>query len=188
MKNKIKILCGTSGSGKDYILKHLVDNYGYKTLISCTTRPSRPNEKDGIDYLFETKETFKSMIKHNMLIEYRSYKTICNGEKTIWYYGLPKRKLDLNNEKYVVVLDLKGAESFVNYYGKDNCETYFIECSVKEREKRAKERGGYEEEEFLRRLVADEEDFSKEKVNEICDKRIVNENRDINDVVKEIIG
>lgn len=44
-------LVGKSGSGKSSVVKALKE-YGYKNIVSYTTRPKRKGEKDGIDYHF----------------------------------------------------------------------------------------------------------------------------------------
>ena len=55
-KYKIIALFGEAGSGKDYIQKAVMRTIWGKThfnqIISCTTRPPREGEKDGVDYHF----------------------------------------------------------------------------------------------------------------------------------------
>ena len=60
--DKIKILAlfGKSASGKDSIQKWIVSNYPQLTnkIVSCTTRPPRSGEQDGVDYFFLSNEEF----------------------------------------------------------------------------------------------------------------------------------
>ena len=112
------ILVGRSASGKDAILRKLVNDYDYKPLISCTTRPKRDGEIDNVTYYFISDDKFKAMIKNDSLIEHRSYSTLVSGNKAVWYYGLPKIEVD-KTLHYIVILDLNGAQSFIDYYGKD---------------------------------------------------------------------
>ena len=60
MENKYKILAlfGKSGAGKDTIQKWLTTNYNMNGIISCTTRPPRDYERDGIHYHFLSNEEF----------------------------------------------------------------------------------------------------------------------------------
>ena len=55
-KYKIVALFGEAGAGKDYLQKQIIKTIWGKTnlypIISCTTRPPREGEKDGIDYHF----------------------------------------------------------------------------------------------------------------------------------------
>ena len=117
------------------------------------------NETEGVEYHFCSKREFEYMIKQNKLIEYRSYNTLLNGKEDTWYYGILKEDLDLENERYVVILDLNGAKSFYDYYGKENCHCVYIEAMNEVRTERAKKRGSFDETEWNRRLKADEEDF-----------------------------
>ena len=50
---------GKAGSGKDTLLKTLLQTSPFNManpIISCTTRPIRDYEKDGVDYHFLTNE------------------------------------------------------------------------------------------------------------------------------------
>ena len=187
MNKQITILCGKSSSGKDSILRKLVSDYDYLPIISVTSRPIRISEKDGIDYLFETKENFLKLIKNDRLIEYRTYNTLVNGVSDVWYYGLPKYVLD-DNKKYVVILDIQGTKDFITYYGKDKCEVIYVDCPYKIRKERAIKRGGYDETEFERRYLADLTDFSEDKRIGLVDREIKNWDRELDDVVKEIVN
>jgi guanylate kinase len=188
MNKQITILCGQSASGKDAILRKLVSDYDYLPLISCTTRKMREHEVDGKDYWFIDNWAFKSMIENNRLIEYRSYNTLVNGIKDIWLYGLSKSELDrvYPNQKYVVILDIKGTQSLLDYYGKDKCEVIYIDCPSEIRKERAMKRGSFDLTEWNRRSEADEIDFSEDKRIGVVDREIQNWNRELDDVVEEI--
>jgi guanylate kinase len=185
MKN-ILILCGMSSSGKDSILRKLVSDYDYLPIISVTSRPMRIGEKDGVDYLFETKENFLKLIKNDRLIEYRTYNTLVNGVSDVWYYGLIKHILD-DNKKYVVILDIKGTKDFISYYGKDKCEVIYVDCPSEIRKERAMKRGSFDLTEWNRRSEADEIDFSEDKRIGVVDRVVQNWGISLDDVVKEIV-
>ena len=188
MKN-ILILNGKSSSGKDSILRKLVSDYDYLPLISCTTRKMRENEADGKDYWFIDNWAFKSMIENNRLIEYRSYNTLVNGIKDIWLYGLSKSELDMvyPNQKYVVILDIQGTQSLLDYYGKDKCEVIYVDCPSEVRKERAMKRGSFDLTEWERRSKCDEVDFSEDKRIGVVDRVVQNWDISLDDVVKEIV-
>lgn len=170
------ILCGKSASGKDAIAKRL-SRRGFETLVSYTSRPMRDGEKEFVDYVFLTKQDFEQRIKEGRFIEYRSYKTLVNGKEDIWYYGTPKRDIDdmLTAEKdFVIILDLDGAKAFMDYYGRENCFCVSIEASDRTRTERAMKRGSFDETEWDRRVEADFEAFSEERVEAVCDDRVYN--------------
>lgn len=170
------ILCGKSASGKDAIAKRLCRR-GFDMLVSYTSRPMREGEHEFVDYVFLTKKDFEQRIAEGRFIEYRSYKTLVNGKEDIWYYGTPKRDKDdmLSAEKdFVIILDLDGAKAFMDYYGKENCFCVSIEASAGTRTERALKRGSFDEAEWDRRLEADFEAFSEERVEAVCDDRVYN--------------
>ena len=189
MNKNILILCGMSSSGKDTILRKLVSDYDYLPLISCTTRKMREHEVDGKDYWFIDNWAFKSMIENNRLIEYRSYNTLVNGNKDIWLYGLSKSELDrvYPNQKYVVILDIKGTQSLLDYYGKDKCEVIYVDCPSEIRKERAMKRGSFDLTEWNRRSEADEIDFSEDKRMGVVDRVVQNWGISLDDIVKEIV-
>ena len=43
------VICGKMCSGKDTIVKRLI-NKGFKKVVTYTTRPKRRGETDGVDY------------------------------------------------------------------------------------------------------------------------------------------
>lgn len=82
-KGKLVIFCGPSGSGKGTIEKNFINNskYNLHFSISATTRPKRSGEKDGVNYHFLTRKTFKSWIKNDYFLEYAFFAD--------HYYGTP---------------------------------------------------------------------------------------------------
>lgn len=68
MKYTIIAIMGKAGSGKDTLCRALLKEPEFKTakpIISCTTRPIRENETDGIDYHFLSVEHFTNKILAN---------------------------------------------------------------------------------------------------------------------------
>lgn len=179
----IRILCSMSSCGKDTIQSIMINKYNINPIVSMTSRPMRQGELDGREYVFVSEDEFKLMIKHDKLIEYRTYETV-NGT---WYYGLPKMKFDKNKD-YVVILDVNGAREFINCVGKENCKVFHITCPLFERIRRTIKRGSYNWREIVRRLKADSIDFSKDKFNGIDYLVISNYNRSVDDTVKEILN
>jgi len=120
MKGKTFVLSGPSGAGKSTLIKgarNRIDNLGYS--ISHTTRNPRPNEKDGVDYFFISKNTFKDMIEKDAFVEWAHVYDD--------YYGTSY--LSLENElkagfDIILDIDIQGAK---NIKGKiDDCLLIFI--------------------------------------------------------------
>ena len=154
--NKIVVLVGKSGCGKDFFACKL-KILGFNFISSYSSRPMREGEQQGNPYKFISKDEFLKLIEENKFIEYRSYNTKVDGKSDTWYYGVHKD--DVNNKKhYVVVLDLLGLQDFQKLYGK-RVIPFYIHCDTYVREIRAKSRGGFNQIEWDRRVKADNNDF-----------------------------
>ena len=146
------LIMGATCAGKDKIASYIVDNFeNYKTLISTTSRPIRPNEKEGVEYYFISKEEFLKRIEAGELIEYRTYETTVNGIKDVWYYGLEKKHVTDMESNYVVVIDYKGGLEFQEYIGKENTFMIYVESKYTDRYVRNVLRGDFNSQEWLRR-------------------------------------
>lgn len=191
MKNKLLIMLSKSSCGKDYVVNKLVSDYNFKPLISHTSRPKRPSEINHTSYHFVSTNEFLSMISNDELIEYRTYNTLVDNVPDIWYYGLSKQTIDdLNHStNYVTIFDVQGAKDFIEYYGRDNCYVCMIKCDDKIREERAKLRGGFSHEEWLRRKDDDCIVFSEENTKGLIDHYITNNGTldELNDKVKILL-
>src|SRR5260221_5587533 len=65
------VLSSPSGAGKTTLTRMLIDRMpGLQLSVSVTTRPMRPGEIDGEDYLFVEKPQFEAMTKRNELLEW----------------------------------------------------------------------------------------------------------------------
>ena len=182
---EVIVLVGKSSCGKDTIQKKLIEEYGYTGLVSTTSRPPRENEQEGVDYYYVTNEEFERQIENGDMIEYRAY-TPASGDK--WYYGLSKKAFEVQAEKKVVVLELHGLKELKKYLkGKDiKLTTYYISATEEIRTKRAKARGSFNEEEWQRRLVADNNDFTVEELAKNIDFMIENDTT-LENAIKQIL-
>lgn len=185
MQYKLICLLGASAAGKDSVYRILIKEYGYRGVISTTTRPIRSTETNGREYYFVTKEEFQKLKDTDQLIEYRTYNTIKDGQPDLWEYGITKSEIDLNKSNHVVVCDLKGLCDLINYFGKNNVISIFINASEKSRRLRAIVRDyNFEEAEWQRRQKDDLEKFKG--VENIVDKVIYN--YDLANCINEIVN
>ncbi|MCZ2223575.1 MAG: guanylate kinase [Chitinophagales bacterium] len=105
-KEKIIIITAPSGAGKTSITRFLLNKYSNLSFsISATTRNSRANEKNGVDYYFISVQEFQQKIKENAFAE---WEMVYDGK----YYGTLKTELEriwLQNKTPILDIDVKGA-------------------------------------------------------------------------------
>ena len=181
----VVVLTGKSCSGKDRVREGLCTNKGYGKLISYTSRPMRDNEEEGVDYYFISKNQMEYIKNSNLLLDYREYK-VYNGE--IWGYGhrrYNKAYFEFFKDKiYVAIADLEGARAFKEEYG-NNCRVVYIEAPYYQRRARANIRDDNALE-IERRFKQDDIDFSNEKLYNIIDFSITNEDGHLGKTIDEI--
>jgi guanylate kinase len=65
------IISGPSGVGKDSVVQALMqDKTAFHFVVTATSRPPRPGELHGVDYIFVSEEEFERMIDEDELLEY----------------------------------------------------------------------------------------------------------------------
>ena len=153
MENKYKVLAlfGKSGAGKDTIQKWLTTNYNMNGIISCTTRPPRDYERNGINYHFLSNEEFAQKVLNMSMLE----ATVFND----WCYGTPIESLK-EDKINVGVFNIQGIECLLQDNRLDILPI-FIDCSNKKRLLRNIKREKVPNcLEICRRFITDEKDFS----------------------------
>lgn len=109
------IVSGPSGSGKTTLTKRVtlaIDNL--RSSVSCTTRRPRPEEVDGVDYRFISKEQFEDMIRNDEFVEW----AIVHGN----LYGTPIEELERARRSgidLILDIDVQGARSIKDKYGSE---------------------------------------------------------------------
>ena len=73
MRNTIVCIVGPSGSGKTLMSKYLWTQYSIPYIVSCTTRPMREGEKDGVDHFFVSPEVIRQAERDNNILAYTKF-------------------------------------------------------------------------------------------------------------------
>ncbi len=74
------VLSSPSGAGKTTISRKLLERDGNLTLsVSATTRPMRPGETEGVDYLFVHRPRFDAMVAEGAFLEHATVFEHCYG-------------------------------------------------------------------------------------------------------------
>ncbi len=185
---KIFCIIGKSSTGKDTIFKRLLDieDLHLKNIVAYTTRPIRENEKEGIEYYFCKEETREYFEKIGKLIEKRCYDTY-HGR---WeYFTVDDGQVDLTKNNYLIIGTLESFEKLADYYGKGAVYPIYIEVEDGIRLDRALLREHQQTEpkyeEMCRRFLADNVDFSEEKLAQAGVEKVFYNHR-IDKTVEEI--
>ncbi len=105
------VLSAPSGCGKSTLIDMLLQEYSDLVYsISCTTRPPRGEEEDGIDYHFKTKARFEELIRENAFIEYARVHDN--------YYGTLKSPIEevlAEGNSIILDIDVQGAAKVRDY-------------------------------------------------------------------------
>lgn len=129
-KPLIFILSGPGGAGKTTVAEHLFRKKATASallkVVTVTTRQKRPQEKEGTDYFFVTKEEFSYLKKKKFFIE---------SEKVLEdFYGTPKFYLKIakvKNKSLILCIDVKGAMNLKKKYKGKTIVTIFITVAKK---------------------------------------------------------
>lgn len=134
--NRIVVIEGPSGAGKDTIIKTLMQRYPerFGKLVSVATRAMRPYESEGNPYHFVSNDEFDRMVASGDIFEH----TVRHGEKR----GMSERYiLELFNANKIPLkdCDIVGVRALKSRF--ENVTTIFITADKKEIEKRLIGRG-----------------------------------------------
>lgn len=175
--NKVKViaLCGKAGSGKDTILHALVNKFPdrYNEIMSCTTRPPREGEQEGVNYYFLTVDQFTEKVLNGDMLEATEFNN--------WHYGTALSSLSTDKVN-VGVFNPEGIRCLMEDNFVD-LTTYYVVASDKERLIRQLNREEHPDiQEIIRRFSADEKDF--EDLEDIDYQVIINQ--DAGDLLRAV--
>ncbi|MDD5094579.1 MAG: guanylate kinase [Dehalococcoidia bacterium] len=172
------IISGPSGVGKDAIL-NVMKKSGkpYFFAITATTRPKRPGETDGIDYLFVTREKFEKMIDNGELLEWANV----YGN----FYGVPKQPIEKalgEGRDAIVKVDIQGAAT-IKRNAPGAVSIFIAPPSMEDLQRRLSNRKTESKESLDLRLNTAREEMAQQSA---FDHVVISYNKQINRAVAEI--
>lgn len=152
-KYQLIAIIGPSGSGKSLVAWQTFKGHPelFNYIVSCTTRPPRDYEEEGVDYYFLDIPTFTQKVLNGTMLEATEYND--------WFYGtmidaLDPEKINIGvfspTAVHALLEDVR-LDVFVVYVCCDD-KTRLIRCLQREEPPNC--------EEICRRFFADKEDFS----------------------------
>lgn len=151
-KYNVVALMGKAGSGKDRVLKEIMARYPYvfNEIISCTTRPPRQGEVDGVNYHFLLPSQFADKVLSGEMLE--------SCQFNHWFYGTPESSL--SNEKINIGVFNPNGIYCLQEDSRINLFVYCLRAPAKVRLLRQLQREENPDvKEIIRRYDADEDDF-----------------------------
>jgi len=141
------IISGPSGVGKDTVVDRLRErNLPFHFVVTATSRPPRPGERDGIDYIFLTNEQFEKMIRRDEFIEYALVYS--------QYKGVPRSQFTAAmqaGKDMIMRVDVQGAAKFRQLF-KEAVLIFLTPSSEEEWRERLISRGSESDESLQIRL------------------------------------
>ena len=140
MRGKLIIISAPSGTGKSTIIGWLMKEHPELNLafsISCTSRPPRGTEQNGVEYFFLTPEEFRERIDNDEFLEYEE---VYEGR----FYGTLKAQVERQLEagqNVVFDVDVKGGVNIKKFYGDEAMSIFIQPPSIAELRKRLEGRG-----------------------------------------------
>ena len=170
-KGLLIVISGPAGSGKGTVNGHLLKRDDFVYSVSATTRAPRPNEVDGVNYHFISKEEFLSRIESGDMLEHTEY---CGN-----FYGTPlKEALEVldSGKNLILEIEVEGAHNVKAKYP-EAILIMLLPPSFAIQEQRLRGRGTETEEKVLARL-----ERTKEELQTVTDYDYVVYNHDGKDI------
>ena len=152
------IISSPTGGGKDAVIARLTKIFPHSIrLVTTTSRPPRPSDKEGVTYNFISPEDFADKIKQDYFLEYNN----CVGN----YYGTPKKYLEdllKNNDLVFSNLDVNGKHS-MDKLDVNNLAFFLLPENMDVLTKRVQKRGGMTDKMIRDRIELAVEEIAKSK-------------------------
>ena len=177
-RGRLFVLSGPSGVGKDALLSRMKQlGRDFHFTVTATTRPIRPGERDGADYIFASPDEFRRLIAEDGLLEW--------AEVYGNLYGVPRAQVTEALEcgrNVLLKVDVQGAATVRKLYP-DSVLIFLEPPDMDSLDDRLRERGTEHGEALRIKLETAHEEMTEAGW---FDYRVVNHNEKLDDAVASI--
>ena len=177
---RLIIISGPSGVGKDVAIRRLAERgYSFYFVVNATSRPRRPDEVEGRDYFFVSREEFEEMIERGELLEY----AVVYGD----YKGVPKQQIRralASGLDVVVRIDVQGAAT-IRRLAQEAVFIFLMPGSEEELARRLQSRSTEDQELLQQRL-----DMARAEIQRVeeFDYVVFNRDGELDEAVDQLIA
>lgn len=158
------VISSPSGAGKTSLSRKLMEDFDQVVLsVSATTRDPRPNETDGVDYHFKSRETFQKMIEENAFLEW--------AHVFDRFYGTPRADTEAKLEAgqdVIFDVDWQGADALHDQMPNDVVSVFILPPSIPALRERLMKRPGSTPENVERRMADAEREIRHWRRYDYC--------------------
>jgi guanylate kinase len=151
------VISGPSGVGKDAVIARLRERGDcFRVPVTMTTRPPRPGERDGVDYIFVSPQEFARQLAAGELLEH--------AEVYGRSYGVPRAQLRraLDGSDAVLQVDVQGAATLRELLP-EALLVFVVPDAPGRLAERLRARGADSDEEMARRLAQAEVELAQQE-------------------------
>lgn len=178
MQPLLIVISGPSGVGKDSVVNRMKERgLPFHFVVTATTRPMRPGERDGVDYIFVSREEFAQLIEKEELLE----NAVVYGD----YKGIPKdqvRKALASGVDVMMRVDVQGAAS-IRKISPEAVLIFLTTTNEEELVQRLENRKTESSEDLKLRIATARQEFKR--INEF-DYVVVNRDNELDETVDTI--
>ncbi len=174
------VISGPSGVGKDAVLRRMKERgLPFHFVVTATTRARRPNEVEGKDYVFVSRQDFDRMVEHGEMLEHA---LVYSDQK-----GIPRQQVvqALSSGRDAVLrVDVQGAAT-IHGLAPDALLIFLLAASEQELERRLRARRTESPEDLALRLQTARQEMER---IELFDYAVVNRDFALDGTVDTILA
>ncbi len=181
MNQKIFLISGSAGAGKDSVLKILKKRGDFYFVITTTTRMPRKKESQGDPYYFIAKNNFLELIKKNGFLEYENV-------YSDYYFGVTKKEIEkaFQSDKNIIwQIDYRGSKNIMKMFPTQTVSIFILPPSLEIAKKRMENRRGDSKKIIEERLKLAKTEIEASKK---YDYRVINEEGELEGTVSKILN